>query len=71
MDKIRKFLLYITNNEKVSRHEEEFDIAFFLINTLAAIIGSWLFIESGDGQWVPILVIEYIWALDTIRHNRV
>ena len=68
--KIKKWLLYVTNNEKVSRHEEEFDIAFFIINTLASIIGAYLFIHYNEPQWIAVLVIEYTWALDNMRHNR-
>ena len=34
-------LVYVTNNEDSPRHETEFDIAFFIINTIALIAGSW------------------------------
>lgn len=68
--KIRKWLLYITNNEVVSRHEEEFDILFFLINTAAGIFGIYMFISHNEPQWIPVLIIEYTWALDNMRHNR-
>jgi len=68
--KIKKWLLYITNNEEVSHHEEEFDIAFFIINTLASILGVYLFIHYNEPQWIPVLVIEYAWAFDNMRHNR-
>ncbi|HTR18784.1 MAG TPA: hypothetical protein VMH91_02270 [Candidatus Paceibacterota bacterium] len=70
MDTLQRWLLYVTNNEEVSRHEVGFDIGFFIVNTIAAVVGSVLFIVNNEAQWVPILVIEYIWALDTIRHNR-
>ena len=70
MKPIRKFFLYITNNEEVSRHEQGFDVAFFIINTLALGLGSILFIWKGEPQWIPVLVIEYSWALDNMRHNR-
>jgi hypothetical protein len=68
--KIKKWLLYITNNEEISRHEEEFDIAFFIINTIATIFGVYFFLTRGEPQWIAVLVIEYTWALDNMRHNR-
>jgi len=68
--KLRKLFLYITNNEKVSRQEEGFDIAFFIINTIAIIFGIAMFIVYDEPQWIPVLVIEYTWALDNMRHNR-
>lgn len=67
---LRKLFLYITNNEEVSRHEEGFDIAFFIINTFALIFGIIMFIKYHEAQWIPVLVIEYTWALDNMRHNR-
>jgi hypothetical protein len=68
--KIYDALLYITNNEKKSRHEEGFDIAFFIINTIASIFGVIMFIRYNEPQWIPVLLIEYTWALDNMRHNR-
>ncbi len=68
--KIRKWLLYLTNNEEVSRHEEMFDTIFFIVNTVALIFGSTMFIIYNEAQWISILVIEYTWALDSMRHNR-
>ena len=70
MNKIRQWLMYITNNEEVSRHEEVFDAGFFIINTSALIFGIVMFIIHNEAQWIPILVIEYTWALDGMRHNR-
>lgn len=67
---IKDVLLYITNNEPVSRHEEAFDIAFFIINTLAVALGSAYFFYIAQWEWIPFLVIEYTWAMDTMRHNR-
>lgn len=66
----KQWLLYITNNESISRHEEYFDIAFFIINTFAVAIGSIYIAYIGEWQWIPFLVIEYTWAIDTMRHNR-
>ncbi len=68
--KIKKWLLYITNNEEVSRHEEEFDIAFFIINTIATVFGLYFFVTHNEPQWIAVLIIEYTWALDNMRHNR-
>lgn len=68
--KLWDWLMYITNNEKQSRHEEQFDIAFFAINTVALIVGIYFFIKYGAPEWIPVLVIEYTWAFDNMRHNR-
>lgn len=68
--KIPRWLLYVTNNEEVSRHEQSFDVAFFIVNTVALVCGVWLFTAQHEVQWIPVLVIEYIWAFDNMRHNR-
>ncbi|KKR07480.1 MAG: hypothetical protein UT43_C0028G0007 [Parcubacteria group bacterium GW2011_GWC1_39_29] len=68
--RLHKLLIYITNNEDRSRHEEAFDIIFFVINTLALGFGVAMFIIHDEPQWIPVLVIEYTWALDNMRHNR-
>ena len=70
MSTLRRWLLYITNNEQSSRHEEEFDIAFFIVNTIAVVVGSIYLAHINEWQWIPFLVIEYTWAMDTMRHNR-
>jgi Na+/H+ antiporter NhaD/arsenite permease-like protein len=70
MHLIRKWLLYITNNEEQSRHEQIFDAAFFVINTVALVFGVIMFIVHDEPQWIPVLIIEYTWALDGMRHNR-
>jgi hypothetical protein len=70
MKSIRKFLVYVTNNEETPRHETEFDIAFFIINSCAVIFGGWYFLSIGQAEWIPFLIIEYTWAVDTMRHNR-
>ncbi len=67
---IKSWLLYLTNNENVSRHEQGFDIAFFIVNTLAVTLGGAYCAYIGEWQWVPFLIIEYTWAIDTMRHNR-
>ena len=70
MSTVRKWLLYVTNNEETSQHETEFDIAFFVINTVALIAGSIYLAHIGYWEWIAFLVIEYTWAMDTMRHNR-
>lgn len=67
---IKQFLFYITNNEDTSRHEEIFDIGFFIVNTLALLGGAIYLVYSGEWAWIAFLVIEYTWAMDTMRHNR-
>lgn len=68
--KLWNWLLYLTNNEKESRHEEFFDIVFFIINTIALVLGIAMFIIYKEAQWIPVLVIEYAWAFDNMRNNR-
>lgn len=70
MTQIARWLLYLTNNEEVSRHERVFDIGFFIINTLALVLGSAYLAYIREWQWIPFLIIEYAWAIDTLRHNR-
>jgi hypothetical protein len=65
-----KFLQYITNNEAHSRHEERFDIIFWIVETVALIFGIGILIKKGSSEWIPFLVIEYCWAMDNLRHNR-
>ncbi len=68
--RLKDWLLYITNNEIESRHEQAFDNAFFIVNTAALILGTIMFIMQNEPQWIAVLVIEYTWALDSMRHNR-
>lgn len=68
--KFRQWFLYMTNNEQRSRHEEIFDVGFFILNTIALIFGILMFIIHDEPQWIPVLIIEYTWALDSMRHNR-
>lgn len=68
--KIWRWLLYITNNEETSRHEQQFDVAFFIINTLALFFGVAMFVIYKEPQWIPVVVIEYTWAFDNMRNNR-
>jgi len=65
-----KVLQYITNNEAQSRHEEIFDAVFWVVNTVALIIGIVLLIRRREPEWIAFLVIEYCWAMDNMRHNR-
>lgn len=66
----KKFLLYLTNNEELSRHEEIFDIIFLIVNTVALVFGIIAFYHYHEPQWIPVLIIEYTWAFDNMRHNR-
>ena len=68
--KLWKWLLYITNNEEKSRHEELFDGVFFIINTVALFFGIAMFIIYNAPEWIPVLIIEYTWAFDNMRNNR-
>ena len=68
--KLRDLLLYLTNNESRSRHEELFDMVFFIVNTVALVFGAVMFVIYNEPQWIPVLIIEYTWALDSMRHNR-
>jgi len=68
--KIKKWLLYLTNNEEKSRHEELFDMIFFIVNTIALVFGAFLFITHDSPEWIPVLIIEYTWAFDNMRNNR-
>jgi len=67
---IWNWLLYLTNNEKKSRHEEVFDIVFLFVNTIALVFGIVMFIIHNSPEWIPVLVIEYAWAFDNMRNNR-
>lgn len=68
--KIWNWFLYITNNEKTSRHEEIFDMIFFVVNTIALVVGIPMFVSYGTPEWIPVLIIEYCWAFDNMRNNR-
>lgn len=71
MNKIYKFLLYLTNNEEVSRHEKEFDVFTFLLIIICLTIGITSFMSGQDKYgWICMLIIETMWAVDGIRHNR-
>ena len=65
-----KFLQYITNNEATSRHEEVFDGIFWIVETLALVLGIWILLAKHVAEWIPFLVIEYCWAMDNLRHTR-
>lgn len=68
--KIYNLLIYLTNNEKTSRHEKEFDILGFLGVMIFLIAGIILLLVRQQPEWIPFLGIETIWAIDNIRHNR-
>ena len=65
-----KFLQYITNNEAQSRHEELFDVIFWIVETFALVFGIGILIKKNSAEWIPFLLIEYCWAVDNLRHNR-
>jgi hypothetical protein len=65
-----KFLQYITNNEAQSRHEEIFDMIFWVIETVALILGIVILLVRNNPEWIAFIVIEYCWAMDNLRHNR-
>ena len=64
------FLKYITNNEVRSRHEEVFDVIFWMVETIALAVGTFILLSKNLAEWIPFLVIEYCWAMDNLRHNR-
>jgi len=70
MKKIWSWFIYLTNNERESRHEQHFDVIFFIVNTVALLVGIVVFIIYRAPEWIPVLVIEYTWAFDNLRHNR-
>ncbi|GEM_PF-686137 len=65
-----KFLQYITNNEAQSRHEEIFDVIFWIIETVALVLGIVILVIKNSQEWIAFIVIEYCWAMDNLRHNR-
>jgi hypothetical protein len=65
-----RFLRYITNNEARSRHEEIFDMIFWVAETIALVLGIMILLSRNVPEWIPFLVIEYCWAMDNLRHNR-
>lgn len=67
---IYAWLCMITNNEQSPKHETDFDIGFFIINTICLVVGTTCFCLAKEYQWIAVLVIEYNWALDNMRHNR-
>ena len=72
LEKLWKWLCWVTNNETHPKHETEFDVFFFIVNTLTLIFGSYYFIMAGKetAPFVCLLVIEFTWSLDTLRNNR-
>jgi len=68
--KIYHFLLYLTNNLPVSKHEEAWDIVFFLVAILSTIGGIVLFLIRKEPQWIPVILLEFCWLWDNIKFNR-
>lgn len=69
-NRLYKFLLYVTNNEEHPRDEEKWDIAGFIISTTVLSIGIYLICIYKEILWAPFLIIEYLWYIDNMRHNR-
>jgi hypothetical protein len=67
---IIKWLLWVTNNENNPKHEKEFDMVFFVVNTIAIVVGAFWLVKTNTTEWLAFLIIEYTWALDNMRHNR-
>lgn len=67
-----RWLCWVTNNELHPKHEVEFDVAFFIVNTITVVAGTYCMIVAGRdvAPFAALLVIEFTWALDTLRHNR-
>ena len=68
--RLPRWLLYLTNNLPQSKHEKEWDVFFFLVETIAMLGGVGMLIGFGEPQWAPVVVIEWAWAVDQLRHNR-
>lgn len=68
--KIPYFLRYLTNNLENSKHEPEWDAVFFIVETIALFLGVFAFIHYNEKAWIPVIVIEWCWAIDNLRHNR-
>lgn len=66
------FLCWVTNNEKKPKHEVEFDMLFFIVNTTVLTVGVPLMLLAGaeTAPFAALLIIEYTWSLDTLRNNR-
>jgi hypothetical protein len=72
LQNIWNWLCWVTNNEKKPKHEVEFDMVFFIANTLTLVIGAPLMLLAGKetAPFAALLIIEYTWSLDTLRNNR-
>ena len=70
MNKLYKWLLYLTNNERKCRDEVKFDIYFWIGMTLALLIAEPVLITQGDYGWAAVILIFYLEAWDQLRHNR-
>ena len=67
---IYHFLLYLTNNLPISKHEIQWDIFFWCVNTLALITGIVVLTLKSQPEWIFFLIIEYCWAWDSLKVNR-
>jgi len=65
--KIYKWLLFMTNNEKVSKFEIEFDIFGFVVGGITLFVGIAILLIKNSPEWIAFLVLESIWAYDGLR----
>ena len=56
--KLWDLLLYLTNNEESSRHEQQFDIVFLVINTIALVFGVIFLRISSEIINVPCIMYQ-------------
>jgi hypothetical protein len=68
--KLYNWLLYITNNHEISKDEEKWDIGGFILATVVLFAGIIVIILVKEYVWAAFLIIEYLWYIDNMRHNR-
>jgi hypothetical protein len=69
--KIYKVLLFLTNNEEVSRYEKEADIILFLVMMISLTIGITFFLTNHEIYgWICMFLTETAWAVDNLRNSR-
>ena len=73
---IYSWLLWLTNNSDVDKREQrkqeiKFDIFFIILVIVCGLFGVSIFLIKHQIEWIPVVIIEMIWAWDNIRHNRV
>lgn len=68
--RLYKLLAYLTNNSGRLEDEVVFDIVGFLVGLIALIFGIVILLIKKQPEWIAFLVLEAVWAFDTLRHNR-